>query len=145
VQFSIHDAQGNYSSTPYKRLLEPLQSFAVQLTAKFSARSTGEPEDQLKSPVDQLFTAYGKIISCSIILKGESTLHSRLGRSDFAAHSDKLPIGYIELKASGKGANPELFKGRDLEQWKRFQNVPNLIQTDGNEWALYRAVNLLPY
>ena len=127
---------------PQKRLFEPLQTFAAQLTAKFSARSSGEPEDQLKSPVDQLFTAYGKIISCSIILKGESTLHSRLGRPDFAAHSDKLPVGYIELKAPGKGANPELFKGHDREQWKRFQNVPNLIYTDGNEWALYRSGEL---
>src|SRR5664280_2647879 len=81
---------------PQKKLFEPLQIFADQLTAKFSARSSGDPEDQLKSPVDQLFTAYGKIISCSIILKGESTLHSRLGRPDFAAHSDKLPVGYIE-------------------------------------------------
>jgi hypothetical protein len=126
-----------------KRLFEPLQIFADQLTAKFSARSSGEPEDQLKSPVDQLFAAYGKIISCSIILKGESTLGSRLGRPDFAAHSDDLPVGYIELKAPGKGANPELFKGHDREQWKRFQNVPNLIYTDGNEWALYRSGELV--
>lgn len=125
-----------------QRLFEPLQIFADQLTAKFSARSSGEPEDQLKSPVDQLFAAYGKIISCSIILKGESTLHSRLGRPDFAAHSDDLPVGYIELKAPGKGANPDLFKGHDREQWKRFQNVPNLIYTDGNEWALYRSGEL---
>jgi Type ISP C-terminal specificity domain/N-6 DNA Methylase len=123
---------------PHERLFESLQSFAVQLTAKYSAKSSGEPEDQLKPPVDQLFTAYGKIISCNIILKGESTLHGRLGRPDFAAHSDKLPVGYIELKAPGKGANPELFKGHDREQWKRFQNVPNLIYTDGNEWATYR-------
>lgn len=127
---------------PQKRLFEPLQAFAVQLTAKFSARSSGEPEDQLKSPVDQLFAAYGKIISCKIILKGESKLDGRLGRPDFAAHSDKLPVGYIELKAPGKGANPELFKGHDREQWKRFQNVPNLIYTDGNEWALYRSGEL---
>ena len=125
---------------PQKRLFEPLQAFAVQLTAKFSARSSGEPEDQLKSPVDQLLAAYGKIISCSIILKGESRLDGRLGRPDFAAHSDKLPVGYIELKAPGKGANPELFKGHDREQWKRFQNVPNLIYTDGNEWALYLSL-----
>lgn len=130
--------------TPQQRLFESLQIFAAQLTAKFSARSSGEPEDQLKSPVDQLFNAYGKIISCPIILKGESTLHSRLGRPDFAAHSKKLPVGYIELKAPGKGANPELFKGHDREQWKRFKNVPNLIYTDGNEWALYRSGELVP-
>lgn len=129
-------------TTSQKKLFESLQVFASQLTAKFSARSSGEPEDQLKSPVDQLFSAYGKIISCSIILKGESKLDGRLGRPDFAAHSDDLPVGYIELKAPGKGANPDLFKGHDRDQWKRFQNVPNLIYTDGNEWALYRSGEL---
>lgn len=123
---------------PQEKLLAPLQLFAEQLTAKFSARSAGEPEDQLKSTVDQLFTSYGKIISRHIILKGESALHDRLGCPDFAAHVEKLPIGYIELKAPGKGANPDLFKGHDRDQWKRFQKVPNLIYTDGNEWALYR-------
>jgi hypothetical protein len=130
------------SLTPQEKLFEPLQLFASQLTDKFSARSAGEPEDQLKSPVDQLFNAYSKIIAREIVLKGESTLHDRLGRPDFAAHSGQLPIGYIELKAPGKGANPELFKGHDHDQWKRFQNVPNLIYTDGNEWALYRGKEL---
>lgn len=128
--------------TPHELLFLPLQAFAAQLTDKFSAQSAGEPEDQLKPPVDQLITAYSKIISQKIILKGESTLHSRLGRPDFAAHCDDLPVGYIELKAPGKGANPELFKGHDREQWKRFRNVPNLIYTDGNEWAMYRSGEL---
>jgi hypothetical protein len=130
------------AETPPKKFLPPLQSFAEQLTSKFSARSSGEPEDQLKPPVDQLFTAYSKIIARGIVLKGESTLHSRLGRPDFAVHDDDLPVGYIELKAPGKGVNPELFKGHDRDQWKRFQNVPNLIYTDGNEWALYRIGEL---
>ncbi len=124
--------------TPHEKLFEPLQAFAAQLTAKFSALAAGEPEDQLKPPVDQLFTEYGKIISRHIVLKGESKLTDRLGRPDFAAHSDTLPIGYVELKAPGKGANPVHFKGHDRDQWKRFQNVPNLIYTDGNEWALYQ-------
>jgi len=45
----------------------------------------------------------------------------------------------LELKAPGKGANPEKFKEKnDRDQWQRFKNLPNLIYTDGNEWALYR-------
>ncbi len=127
------------AETPPEMFLPSLQAFADQLTAKFSAKSSGEPEDQLKPPVDLLFTAYSKIISHKIVLKGESTLHGRLGRPDYAAHSDNLLVGFVELKAPGKGANPELFKGHDRDQWKRFQNIPNLIYTDGNEWALYRS------
>jgi len=125
-------------SAPQEKFFGPLQAFAERLTAKFSARSLGEPEDQLKSPVDQLFTAYGKIILRDVVLKGESSLHGRLGQPDYAAHIGDLPVGYVELKAPGKGANPELYKGHDRDQWKRFRNVPNLLYTDGNEWALYR-------
>ena len=43
--------------TPPENFFISLQTFAEQLTAKFSAKSAGEPEDQLKSPVDQLFSA----------------------------------------------------------------------------------------
>lgn len=126
------------SNASFYNLLAPLKEFARQLTDKFSARSQGEPEDQLKSPVDQLLSAYGRIISRNVVLKGESTLSDRLGRPDFAAHIGDLPIGYIELKAPGKGANPIHYRGHDKEQWKRFQSVPNLIYTDGNEWALFQ-------
>ena len=30
------------------------------------------------------------------------------------------------------------FKGHNLEQFKRFSAIPNILYTDGNEWALYR-------
>ncbi len=52
--------------------------------------------------------------------------------------SNKLLIGYIELKEPGKGANPDRYKGHDRAQWSRFKALPNLIYTDGNEWGLYR-------
>lgn len=131
------------AQAPQERLHEALQAFAKRLTAKFSAKAMGEPEDQLKPPIDQLFSAFGEIISRSIVLKGEAALHDRLGRPDFAAHDDQLPIGYVELKAPGKGANPAVYKGHDKEQWKRFQSVPNLLYTDGNEWALYQDGELV--
>ncbi|OQY30210.1 MAG: hypothetical protein B6244_01210 [Candidatus Cloacimonetes bacterium 4572_55] len=126
-----------------ERFLVALENFSSQLTAKFSAYAAGEPEDQLKSPVDQLLTAYGELGQKKLVLKGESTLAGRLGRPDFAAHHEQLPIGYIELKAPGKGANPALYKGHDLNQWKRFKNVPNIIYTDGNQWALYQQGKLV--
>jgi hypothetical protein len=69
-------------------------------------------------------------------------LRERLGRVDFAAHAGQLLIGHVELKAPGKGANPERYKGHDREQWERFKDLPNLIYTDGNDWALYRSGGL---
>jgi hypothetical protein len=124
--------------TPGDQLLPVLRTFAEQVHAKFAAAARGEPEDQLKPPIDQLFTSYGKIVSKSIVLKGASLLKDRLGKPDFAAHDGKLLIGYVELKAPGKRANPDLYRGHDREQWERFKALPNIIYTDGNEWGLYR-------
>ena len=31
------------------------------------------------------------------------------------------------------------FRGRNRAQFKRFSGIPNLLYTDGNEWALYRS------
>ncbi len=131
------------SMSPHDQFFEELRSFAGRVTDKFSTFATGEPEDQLRGPVDRLFGDYSTIISRKIILKGESALHDRLGRPDFAASAEKLLVGYIELKAPGKGANPTLYKGHDREQWKRFKNVPNILYTDGNEWGLYQNAELV--
>jgi len=40
---------------PHEKFFTSLRDFAGQLTAKFSAMAAGEPEDQLKPPVDHLF------------------------------------------------------------------------------------------
>jgi len=128
---------------PYVQFFNELRSFAEQVTDKFSTFAPGEPEDQLRGPIERLFEEYSSIISQKMILKGESILHNRLGRPDFAATDKKLLIGYIELKAPGKGANPALYKGHDFKQWKRFKNVPNILYTDGNEWGLYQNGELV--
>ena len=50
-------------------------------------------------------------------------------------------MGHIELKAPGVGARPERFRVRSAngQQWRRFQQLPNLVYTDGSEWSLYRS------
>lgn len=127
----------------HARFYEELKSFAEEVTEKLCAQARGEPEDQLRGPTERLFGEYGSIISRKIILKGESRLYDRPGRPDFAASDEGLLVGYIELKAPGKGANPDLYKRHDREQWKRFKNVPNIIYSDGNEWGLYRNGELV--
>lgn len=124
-------------------MLPALKLFAESLTAKFDAHAPGEDEDQLKPPVDALLKAFGDASDIEIVAKGESKLDGRLGRPDFAILADKLPVGHVELKAPGKGANPKTFKGHDQKQWKRFKQLPNLIYTDGTEWALYREGQLI--
>lgn len=120
------------------RIHQAFGEFAESVTLKFSALAKGEPEEQLRTPLEIFFTKIGQIISRKIVLKGESLLSERLGRPDFAVVADSLLCGYIELKAPGKGANPNRYKERDRDQWNRFRALPNLIYCDGNEWRLYR-------
>ena len=80
-------------------------------------------------------SAWGERVVCA----GEAPLPDRLGRPDYAIHRNGWLAGYVELKAPGTGANAARFKGRDRAQFKRFSAIPNLLYTDGNEWALYRG------
>jgi hypothetical protein len=70
------------SLAPQDKFATFLSEFADRLTDKFFARAAGEPEDQLKSPVDHLFISFGKITSQHIVLKGESHLKDRLGSGE---------------------------------------------------------------
>lgn len=131
------------STAAHEQFYAALQTFAEQITDKFSVHARGEPEDQLKPPVDHLFIEFGRLTQRNLVLKGESKLDQRLGKPDFALNDHKLPIGYIELKAPGKGANPERYKGHDRAQWNLFKSVPNILYTDGNEWGLYQNGELV--
>ena len=131
-------AKAKQNSLPSEEFHAVLEAFSEKVTSKFSVFAKGEPEDQLKPPVDALFTKFGKLIQRKLVLKGESTLENRLGRPDYALNDERLPIGYIELKAPGKGASPSRYKGHDRQQWNRFKHVPNILYTDGNEWAVYQ-------
>ena len=125
-------------AVPGEKFQPALEAFADAVAAKFAALAHGEPEDQLRSPVETLLAAFSGLTRGDLVLKGESLLAGRLGRPDFALHAGITPIGYIELKAPGKGANPDRFSGHDRRQWEKFKNVPNLLYADGNTWALYR-------
>ena len=59
---------------------------------------------------------------------------------DYAITVRNALIGFIEVKAPGKGADPRKFKDRhDKEQWEKLQSLPNLIYTDGNEFSLWQS------
>ena len=43
----------------------------------------------------------------------------------------------------GVGATATRFKGHNRDQFKRFSAIPNILYSDGNEWALYRDGDLI--
>jgi hypothetical protein len=125
---------------PYeKAILAALKKFADAVTAKMTTLTAGEPEDQLRGPFEAFTQEVGQALAQKVVCTGETKLAGRLGKPDFAVHSNDLLVGYVELKAPGVGANPNRFTGHNAQQWKRFKAIPNLIYCDGNEWALYRS------
>ena len=116
-----------------------LQEFAGAVTAKSSALAGGGPEDQLRGPFEHLLVRVAAVWGEGVVCTGEAPLPGRLGRPDYAVHRGGALAGYVELKAPGTGADAARFKGRDRAQFRRFAAIPNLLYSDGNEWALYRG------
>ena len=70
---------------------------------------------------------------------GETSLADLKTRPDYAVTRRNALIGFIEVKAPGKGADPRRFQDKhDKEQWAKLQTLPNLIYTDGNAFSLWR-------
>lgn len=115
-----------------------LAAFATDVTAKFALPVSFNPEDQLKGPVVTVLKEAGRILRLGVDAVTEVHIEEPAGRPDIGVTVKSLLAGHIELKAPGKGANPKRFKASDKQQWERFKNLPNLLYTDGNEWALYR-------
>lgn len=117
---------------------DTLRRFASAIHDKFASTLTGEPEDQLRSPFEQLLSDCGVQFGHPVLAIGETLLRDGGGRPDFGVSVGGLLCGHVELKAPGKGADPATFRGHDKHQWQRFQNLPNLLYCDGREFGLYR-------
>ncbi len=116
-------------------LLAPLQAFAGRLTAAYGPGSLpgAQPEAQLTGPVEDLLRHYPAVdVRREVAMTG-------VGRPDLGVLVSGLLTGYVELKPPGKGANPTRFRDpHDKKQWEKFKSLPNVLYTDGQEWALYR-------
>jgi hypothetical protein len=127
-------------------LAEAISEFGTDAKAKLAnPAATGQPEDQLRTPLVNLFDHFADLIGKSghVTLVGESTLAGAQTRPDFAvtigAGKAKALIGFIEVKAPGKGADPRKFKDpHDKGQWAKLKALPNLLYTDGEAFSLWR-------
>jgi hypothetical protein len=116
-----------------------LEAFADKLKAKFALPGAASPEDQLKPPVAELLVEAGKAFNLTVESRTETHLSEHKVRPDIAIYVGGLICGYVELKAPGFGADAPKLKGKhNKEQWEKLKGLPNLIYTDGREWALYQ-------
>ena len=98
------------------------------------------PEDQLKSDVATLLVDAGAKYGLTVETRTETYLSEHKVRPDIAIYVGGLICGYVELKAPGSGADAPKLKGdHNKKQWQKLKGLPNLIYTDGREWALYRS------
>lgn len=120
--------------------LAAARALAEKLKKVFSLGDSSSPEDQLKAPVSSMLRAFGEAFNLDIETKTESHLAEQKVRPDIATYAGNLICGYVELKAPGLGADAPKLKGaHNKAQWEKLKNLPNLIYTDGREWALYRS------
>jgi hypothetical protein len=132
--------------TQAERIKKAVGEFGASAKAKLSGAGQ-QPEDQLRSPLEELFKALAlecNLPAGSLVLKGEMSLSELRTRPDFAVEVQKALIGFIEVKAPDKGADPREWKaGHDKEQWDKLKALPNLLYTDGNAFSLWRDGELV--
>lgn len=115
-------------------------------SAAASAAASGEPEDQLRGPFENLVQQLAPLCglkSVPVVTIGESSVEDLKTRPDCAVTVGGPLVGFIELKAPGKGGDPRRVKsGHDKAQWLRLLALPNLIYTDGNEFSHWHGGEL---
>ncbi len=96
----------------------------------------------MRSPLEGLIGKLAELTGLpagTIVAVGETSLADLKTRPDYAVTRRNALIGFIEVKAPGKGADPRRFQDKhDKEQWAKLQTLPNLIYTDGTAFSLWR-------
>lgn len=125
-----------------------VSAFGAATKSKLANKAaTGSPEDQLRNPLEDFVRGLADLAGFArgnVSLVGESTLSHLSTRPDFAVTLRNALIGFIEVKAPGKGADPRRFTDdHDKKQWTKLKTLPNLIYTDGNSYSLWRDGQLV--
>ncbi len=124
-------------------LASAISAYGVAVKAKLSNPAIGgAPEDQLRNPLEALVAELAALAGFKpgvVTMVGETTLAGTGTRPDFAVTAHKALVGFVEVKAPGKGADPRRFANRhDKEQWAKLKSLPNLIYTDGASFSLWQ-------
>ena len=119
-----------------------VSSFGERTKGKLAnVGASGQPEDQLRSPFESLLQDMSALsaLAGAVEAVGESSVASLKTRPDYAVTVKNALVGFVELKAPGKGADPRKFKDpHDKDQWERLRSLPNLLYTDGNSFSLWQ-------
>ena len=125
-----------------------IAAFGAKAKDKLSnPAASGQPEDQLRAPFEQLLddmAALSSLTKAAVKAVGESSVSDLKTRPDYAITVRNALVGFVELKAPGKGADPRKFKDpHDKAQWDRLRSLPNLMYTDGNAFSVWQNGELV--
>lgn len=129
----------------HAELAAAVADFGSAVREKLADRDA-EKEDQLRAPLETLMRRIGRAFGLRVVPHGEVRLVQLHARPDYSIDVAGARVGYIELKAPGKGVplTPSWQPTTDdIRQWENLKALPNLMYSDGNHWALYRYGN--PY
>jgi N-6 DNA Methylase len=120
-----------------------IAAFGAKAKTKLSnLAAKGQPEDQIRAPFENLLIQVAELCQFpkgSVTPVGESAVSDLKTRPDYAVTVHNALVGFIELKAPGKGADPRKFKdAHDKAQWEKLRSLPNIIYTDGNAFSLWQ-------
>jgi hypothetical protein len=109
-----------------KTVASAISVFGEDAKAKLASIAiSGAPEDQLRGPLDTLvqdLAEIGGFAGGAVRLIGETALADLKTRPDFAVTVNNALVGFIEVKAPGKGADPRKFKDpHDKDQWDKLK------------------------
>jgi hypothetical protein len=80
----------------------------------------------------------------SVTAVGESSQAELKTRPDYSVTVQNALVGFVELKAPTKGADPRKFKDpHDKGQWEKLRSLPNLMYSDGNSFSIWQNGELV--
>ena len=107
MKLTIHSAIAAFGAKAKEKLSNPAAS--------------GQPEDQLRAPFEHLLSDLAELSMLprpAVTAVGESSVSDLKTRPDYAVTVHNALVGFVELKAPGKGADPRKFKDpHDKAQW----------------------------
>jgi hypothetical protein len=126
-----------------KTLADAVSDFGKSVKNKLTNVAVkGGPEDQIRAPLEALFADLSHLVGLSpqhVSLVGETVLSDFKIRPDYAVTVSNALVGFIEVKAPGKGADPRRFPdAHDKAQWTKLKSLPNLLYTGGGSFSLWR-------
>ncbi len=134
------DGLDNVPSALQQAVDAAVSAFGATVSPRLSSKA-GEPEDQMRGPLETLMTTVAEAVGVKFTAVGESSLADLKVRPDYAVMVNGAISGYIEVKAPGKGASPTRWgiTTHDRVQWEKLKALPNVLYTDGQSWGLYRT------